>query len=231
VGATALNKISNWLDRILPGRQKPAFVGQDRALTSVRYVVVDTELTSLDRRSNRILSIGAIAMEGPSIRIGEQFYSITNPGVTVPVETILIHGLRPVDVLEGVAPHQAINEFLRFARGAVLVGHFLSIDLAALKKENNGDADLFANPAIDTYRVQRWLDLRRNAYKGDRGHQMESVDLASLAGRYGIEMREAHHALYDALITAELWQRLIFELKIEGLQTLRHALRVGKALK
>ncbi len=169
-------------------------------------------------------------MDGTKLRLGEQFYRVTNPGVAVPTETILIHGLRPVDVLEGVAPHLAVEEFFRFAHGAVLVGHFVSIDVAALKKEKPGASDLLDNPAIDTYRIQRWLDLRRNAYHGDRGHHMESVDLASLARRYGIEMREAHHALYDALITAELWQRLIFELKKEGLETLRQALRVGKGL-
>lgn len=231
MGATALNTISNWLERFLPGRHKPQAITPDRALTSLRYVVVDTELTSLDRRSNRILSIGAIGMDGPTIRLGEQFYRITNPGVPIPTETILIHGLRPVDIVDGVAPQIAIDDFLRFANGAVLVGHFVSIDLAALTKDKNGDTDMLAKPAIDTYRIQHWLDVRRNAYKGDRGHQMESVDLASLAGRYGIEMREAHQALYDALITAQLWQRLIFELKKEGLQTLRQALRVGKALR
>ena len=168
-------------------------------------------------------------MDGSAIRLGEQFYRVTNPGVSLPADTIVIHGLRPVDVAQGVAPRQAIEEFLRFAQGAVLVGHFVSIDLAALLKEYGGESGLLAAPAIDTYRVQRWLDLRRNAYKGDRGHQMESVDLASLAGRYGIDMSNAHHALYDALITAELWQRLIFELKLMGLQTLRQILRIGRA--
>lgn len=225
-----MTTIINWWTKLV-SRRKPstAAITPDSALTVHRYVVVDTELTSLDRHSNRILSIGAVAMEGSTIRLGEQFYRIVNPGVAVPAETILIHGLRPVDVAQGVAPHQAIEEFLRFAEGAVLVGHFVSIDLAALMKEHGGESYLLTAPAIDTYRVQRWLDVRRNAYKGDRGHQMESVDLASLAGRYGIEMSDAHHALYDALITAQLWQRLIFELKLMGLQTLRQVLRIGKA--
>ena len=54
---------------------------KDASLHDVRYAVVDTELTSLDARSNRLLSIGAIAMDGTKIRFGEQFYRVVNPGV------------------------------------------------------------------------------------------------------------------------------------------------------
>jgi DNA polymerase III alpha subunit (gram-positive type) len=55
-------------------------------LDSLRYVVLDTELTSLDSRSNRLLSIGAIAMDGPKIRLKEQFYRIVDPRVPIPPE-------------------------------------------------------------------------------------------------------------------------------------------------
>jgi DNA polymerase III subunit epsilon len=191
--------------------------------------VVDTELTSLDRRSNRVLSIGAVAMNGKKIRLGEQFYRVLNPGVDVPAETVLIHGLRPIDVLEGVSPRAAVEEFLQFADGAVLLGHFVSIDLAALKKELNTEHSALDRPAIDTSRVQRWLDLRRNAYQGDRGHLVDKVDLASLAKRYELEVPEAHHALEDALLTAQLWQRLIYELEAMRVSSLNDVLRIARA--
>jgi len=46
---------------------------RDTPLRDVRYAVLDTELTSLDTRSNRLLSIGAIAMDGSKIRMADQF--------------------------------------------------------------------------------------------------------------------------------------------------------------
>ena len=52
---------------------------KETLLREVRYTVVDTELTSLDAKSNRLLSIGAIAMDGPKIRMAEQFYTVVNP--------------------------------------------------------------------------------------------------------------------------------------------------------
>lgn len=67
----------------------------DAPLRDVHYAVVDTELTSLDTRSNRLLSIGAITMDGTKIRFGEQFYRVVNPGVEVPAAGVLVHKLRP----------------------------------------------------------------------------------------------------------------------------------------
>lgn len=214
---------------MLSRREADAPFPVETRLEALRYVVVDTELTSLDSLSNRILSIGAIAMEGGNIRLGEQFYRVVNPGVSVPVETILIHGLRPIDVIEGESPKDAVAEFLQFAQGAVLVGHFVSIDLAALKKELPSEAQTLDQPALDTARIQRWLDMRRSAYQEDQGHHVESVDLASLAMRYKLEVREAHHALYDAFLTAQLWQRLMAELALRKIRTWGELMRIGKA--
>jgi len=47
---------------------------KETPLPEVPFAVVDTELTSLDTRTNRLLSIGAIAMDGSKIRMAEQFY-------------------------------------------------------------------------------------------------------------------------------------------------------------
>src|SRR5215471_21420967 len=119
-------------------------------LRDVRYAVVDTELTSLDKRSNRLLSIGAIAMDGSKIRMAQQFYRVVNPGVAVPAQSVLIHKLRPNDVEQGVAPQQALAELQQFVEGRVLVGHFVHIDLKALRKELGDQQHGLINPAIDT---------------------------------------------------------------------------------
>jgi DNA polymerase III subunit epsilon len=220
-----------WLNSLLARRGSGPFPA-GALLDSLRYVVLDTELTSLDARSNRVISIGAVAMEGAKIRLGDHFYRVVNPGISVPAETVLIHGLRPADVAEGSAPGDAVADFLKFAADAVLVGHFVGIDLAALRKECKdppGASQALSELAVDTARVQRWLDLRHNLYREDRGHHVENVDLVSLAGRYGLELLETHHALYDAFLTAQLWQRLIQQLDKAAIKTLGELLRIGAA--
>jgi DNA polymerase-3 subunit epsilon len=199
----------------------------ETSILDQRYVVVDTELTSLDKRSNRVLSIGAVAMEGAKILLAEEFYREINPGVAIPSETILIHRLRPADVERAEEPKQALLDLKRFAEGAVLVGHFVSIDVDALQKELSGHGHALDNPFIDTAKVHRWL-LRHSQYAEDPGHRYEQVDLLSLANHYHLTVQELHHALADAFVTAQLWQKLLHAAEKQGIRTLGELLRIGR---
>ena len=197
----------------------------DTPIRSVRYVVLDTEFTSLDRRANRLLSVGAVAMEGTSIRMGEQFYRVLNPGVEVPRSAVLVHKLRPRDVEQGEPPLQVLGELRDYIAGAVLVGHFIKLDVDLLRKELRATQHSLDNPAVCTAQIHRWL-LRKGRYSEDLYHRLENVDLASLAKIYDIEFREAHHALDDAFVTARLWQKLIYRLETHGVRTLDKLLKI-----
>lgn len=218
----------NWLKNLVSGHNSRSPFPAESRLDSLVYTILDTELTSLDSRSNRVLSIGALRMEGRKILLGQQFYRVLNPGVAVPAETVLVHGLRPADITQGESPALAVAELLEFATGTVLVGHFLATDLAALRKEMP-NRDGLRDPAIDTARVRRWLNRRRSGYREDRGHVVEKVDLVSLSRQYGLEVHDVHHALYDAFLTAQLWQRLMAELELLGVRNWKALLRFGRA--
>ena len=189
-------------------------------IDSLRYVVIDTELTSLDTDTNRILSIGAIAMDGRKIRLGEQFYRVINPGVSVPVQTILVHGLRPKDVEEGEAPEQVLKDFLEFAGDAVLVGHFVKIDTDALAKELRQIGLDWRGTALDTAAVYRWLELTKKTYNDVTDDRIGTLELAVIAGKYDVEIYNTHHALDDAFLTARLWQKMQVMLADAGICTL-----------
>ena len=127
--------MQGWLKRLSDGRESEHAISRDAPLDSVRYVVLDTELTSLDHRTNRLLSVGAIAMRGASIRLGEQLYRLVNPQVSIPAETVVVHKLRSEDVAEAAGLSETMEDLSRFINGAVLVGHFVDIELKILKKE------------------------------------------------------------------------------------------------
>jgi DNA polymerase III epsilon subunit-like protein len=196
-------------------------------LDAVRYVVLDTELTSLDDKSNRLLSIGAIAMDGARIRLGEQFYRVVNPGVEVPAQGVLVHRLRPADVAQGEPPARALDELLEFIGEAVLVGHFFGIDLRILRKELGVAGRRLDQRAMCTARVERWM-LRRKAVCEDTAERLEHLDLMSVAKAYGLSCEQAHHALDDAFLTARLWQKMMSGLKPMGVRTLADLLRIGR---
>jgi DNA polymerase-3 subunit epsilon len=198
----------------------------EASIHSVRYVVLDTEFTSLDHRTNRLLSMGAVAMEGASIRMGEQFYRVLNPGVEVPASTVVVHRLRTSDIERGEPPLQALAELRDYIAGAVIVGHFIKMDMDLLRKEMQGTEHALDSPVVDTAQVHRWL-LRNGRYSDDLFHRLEILDLGSLAKIYNIEFCEAHHALDDAFVTARLWQKLIYELEARGVRTLAGLLKIG----
>ncbi len=207
-------------------------IDPEARLNALRYVVFDTEFTSLEQRRNRLLSIGAVAMQGGSIRVGEQFYAMTNPGVAVPGASVVVHKLRPDDIAEAEPPAQVLKEFVDFAAGAVLVGHFVHYDVDIVNKEL---AHLGRGPAegsrthIDTAVVHRGIELKRQHYPVEAFDERAiRVDLASVAAHYGVPFEEAHHALADAYVTAQVWQRELAVLAARGVRTWRDLAAVLK---
>lgn len=216
-----------WLKRELRRQRSQAelFPG-DTPLDSQRYVILDTELTSLDQRSNRVLSIGAIAMDGSRIRLGQQFYRTMNPGVPIPADTVVIHQLRSADLQGDDPPAKILQDLAQFVAGAVLVGHFVHFDLKALRKELGDNPGVLQNPAVDTARVHHWI-LRHGPFSEELAIQLERQDLTTVARFHGLEIQHSHHALADAFLTAQLWQKMMSVIEARGVRHLRELLKIA----
>lgn len=212
----------NWFKRA-SDRANP---NEADSLESIRYVVLDTELTSLEHRTNRLLSVGAVAMQGAGIRLGEQFYRVVNPQCVIPAESVVIHQLRSVEIEQGEDLSRALDDLSRLIADAVLVGHFAKIDLKVLRKEMTQTGHNLTNAAIDTARVHQWL-LRKGRYSEDLPMQLEKLDLPGLAKFYHLELQNAHHALADAFLTAQLWQKMQHELRAKGVNSLKKLLKIA----
>ena len=200
-------------------------IAHDTPLDSLHYVVLDTELTSLEHRTNRLLSVGAVGMRGASIRLGEQFYRMVNPEVEIPAKSVLIHQIRSDDVKDAANISKTFDELNQFIRGTVLVGHFAHIDLKILRKEMAQTGHTLQNPAIDTARVHHWL-LRQGRYSEDLTSQLEKLDLETVAIAYGLNPENAHHALADAFLTAQVWQKMLVMLQNKGVSNLKKLLKI-----
>jgi len=207
-------------------RDSEAFA-KDTPLDDVRFVVLDTELTSLNGKTNRLLSVGGIALTGTKIHLGDQFYRVVNPGVAVPAESVVIHKLRPEDVANGESPAAVFRELQEFIAGSILMGHFAEIDRNVLRKEFASCGLELTNPMVCTARVQRWI-IQKSGYKEDQFRDLENVDLETLAKSYGLDHSDAHHALADAFMTAHLWQRQKHALEKLGAPNLGQLLKIAR---
>jgi len=206
-------------DALLPARDR-------RPLGSLRYVVLDTEFTSLDPRTNRLLSFGAVAMQGSRILLGEQIYRVVNPGVEVPAAGILVHGLRPEDISQASPLQDVLAELHTFVGSSIVVGHFVKLDLRVLRKESRSLGLAWPVSAVDTARAHAWL-MRRQPWQEHSSEHLENLDLPSLARHYQIDPGDLHHALGDAFLTARVWQKMLSPLQQFGINCLGDLSRIA----
>ncbi|TNF56615.1 3'-5' exonuclease [bacterium] len=205
-------------------------VSKDTPINQCSFTVFDTELSGLDVRKNSIISIGAIKMTGGTIHISRDFYRLVKPSDELSRKNVEIHGILPGELEKEEELDEVMPKFLHFITDSVLVGHFVNIDLkfinAFLKEKYNKK---IGNPALDTHTLHEWLHENGVAFKKHYHGASGKTDLFSIAQRYGITIDKTHNAMYDAFITAQLFQRFLYFLHTDGMRSLKDLLDVGRA--
>ncbi|OGW50228.1 MAG: hypothetical protein A2078_03945 [Nitrospirae bacterium GWC2_57_9] len=197
-------------------------------IDEVCYVVLDTELTGLDVKKDSIVSIGAVRMTGGRIHLGRTLDLMVSPETSLTSASVLVHGITPSEVENKPSICSVLDEFRRFCEGCVVVGHFVSLDLAFLNREcKRLQERRIDQPAVDTWRLQTWIQNQTSAAARDFRDAGEN-DLFSLAKKHNIPVTNAHNALADAFVTAQLFQRFLSALPPLGVSTVKDLLRIGK---
>ncbi|OGW36067.1 MAG: hypothetical protein A2010_12990 [Nitrospirae bacterium GWD2_57_9] len=202
----------------------------DEPISSVPFVVIDTELTGLNERKDSIVSVGAVRMAGPRISLGDPFYRLIKPRAALTRESVIIHGIMPSDVAAQADSASVLAEFASFCGQAVLVGHCLAIDLAFLDREMKRVLDArIENRLLDTAELFGWM-MNRGLLENCDPAAPGEPDLYRLARWLDIPVSETHHALTDAYITAQVFQRFLPLLRREGISTVGELVRIGDPL-
>jgi DNA polymerase III epsilon subunit-like protein len=53
------------------------------------------------------------------------------------------------------------------------------------------------------------------------------LELTTVAKVYGLDVDNAHHALYDVFLTAQVWQKMMYTIQAKGIRKLSDLLRIG----
>lgn len=183
---------------------------RQRPWRGAEYVSLDFEATGLDLRHDRIISFGAVPIRGGRIDVGDALYQLVDPGERrPPAETVVIHGLRPMD-LDGAPPEAAARETLRAVlQGRYLVGWFAGVEAGFLS--------LLFSSRIAPW-VRRIIDTRDLLLMVD-GPDAGELSLTEAASRHGVPVADPHHSLDDALVTAQLFLVLTSTLGASGVRT------------
>jgi len=229
-----LDRISSFLNRDLPDsiRQQTTLskrLDLRQPLTETNYVAFDTELTGLDFKQDSIVSIGAVKLVGGRILPAKTFYRLLKPESRLKHQSVVVHEITHGDLENAAELSEVMEEFIRFIDDAVLIGHFVHIDLNFI---NRALKDIYGrtlrNPAVDTATLHEWLSENTSSLARHFHGQTIKSDLFSLAKKYDIAVEKSHNAFGDAYITAQLFQRFIRFLPQCGVHTIKELLTISR---
>lgn len=171
----------------------------------LRFVVFDCETTGFNYKTDRILSIGAVAIQNSQIIVSDFMEVFLHQDIFNP-ESVTLHGILREGKEEKVVEAEAIIRFLDFIKDATLIGHQVDFDIEminqALDRLNVGT---LKNQAMDT-------DVMYQKLKNLPYEQHTSLD--ELCDIYKIKKSDRHTASGDAYITALLFLKLKRKLEI-----------------
>ena len=185
----------------------------ERRLADLAYTVFDTETTGLaPSAGDAILQIGATRIVAGKLRREDCFEQLVNPRRDIPAAGIAIHGIRPEMVADAPSIDTVLPAFHAFAADTVLVAHNAAFDMRFLQLQEAPTGVVFEQAVLDT------LLLSAVVHPQQASHGLEAI-----AARLGVAMLGRHTALGDAMVTAEIFLKLIPLLAERGIHTLGQA--------
>jgi DNA polymerase-3 subunit epsilon len=179
-------------------------------LDRLTYTVFDTETTGFSPdEGDEIVSIGAVRIVGGRLLRTETFERLVDPGRGIPRTASAVHGITR-DLVRGAPTlDEVLPAFAAFASGSVLVGHNVAFDMAFLAAAQRRTGTVLAAPLLDTLLIDGVV------HPDHEGHTLEAM-----AERLGVDLVGRHTALGDALLTGEIFLRLLPLLAARGVHTL-----------
>ena len=186
---------------------------EDRLLSELTFTVFDTETTGLNpSQGDEIIQIGATRIVNGKLLRSESFEQLIDPQRPLAPESAKIHGITS-EMLRGQPTiDKVLPAFHAFAADTVLIAHNAAFDMRFLQLKEEETGLRFDHPVLDT------LLLSAVIHPNQESHRLEAI-----AERLGLTIVGRHTALGDAIVTAEVFLKLVPLLADKGIRTLREA--------
>ena len=165
-------------------------------MSAERYAIIDIETTGGRADLHRITEIAVILHDGEHIL--DTYETLLNPETYIPYGITELTGITQDMVKDAPRFFEVAKKIVEMTEGAVFVAHNASFDYGFIREE-------FARLGY-TYSRQQLCTVRlsRKAFPG-----LRSYGLDNLIATFGIEVKQRHRAMGDALATAELFRRIM----------------------
>jgi DNA polymerase-3 subunit epsilon len=185
----------------------------NRPLAQLSYTVFDTETTGLQpSRGDEIVSIGAVRIVNGRLLEHEVFEQLVDPRRAMSPEATRITGIETSMLENQPTVERALPAFARFCADTVLVAHNAAFDMRFLHLKEEATGVRFTQPVLDTLLLSAVIHPQQEV------HALEAI-----AERMGINPIGRHTALGDAIMTGEIFLRMIPLLAQQGIRTLGEA--------
>jgi DNA polymerase-3 subunit epsilon len=185
----------------------------DRLLSQLTYTAFDTETTGLQPSDgDEIIQIGAARIVNGRLLKNEVFDQLVDPQRSIAAESTRIHGITREMLAGRPKIAKVLPEFHSFCEDTVLVAHNAAFDMRFLQMKEKSTGIIFRQPLLDT------LLLSAVIHPGQESHSLEFI-----AEQLGVSIIGRHTALGDAIVTGEVFLRMIPLLAENGIRTLREA--------
>ncbi|EEZ87665.1 DNA polymerase III subunit epsilon [Vibrio owensii] len=198
-------------DRLIAfyGKALPA---PDTPLSQVEFVALDFETTGLNPQKNGIITIGLVPFNLNRIFLRQAKHWKVRPQEKLDEESVIIHGITHSELIDAPDLGEILGPLLESLAGKIVVVHYRRIErefLAQALRTRIGEGIEF--PVLDTLQIEEDIQQRTSGglWNKLKGNKPKSLRLAQSRRRYGLPDYTPHHALTDAIATAELLQAQI----------------------
>ncbi|WP_128894402.1 ATP-dependent DNA helicase DinG [Longirhabdus pacifica] len=165
----------------------------------MNYVVLDFETTG-NQHGDEIIEVGMVMVDGNEIT--GQYHALVKPTVPIPEMITQLTGIKDEDVEDAPPIDEVLTEMLPLLEGRIFVAHHAAFDLQFLQKslEQEGYAP-YDGLVLDT------IDLLKMFYPN-----LASYQLSMVCEAFDIEHHRAHRADSDAMVTAEIFIKMLHKI-------------------
>ncbi|MGN0415722.1 MAG: PolC-type DNA polymerase III [Agathobacter sp.] len=159
------------------------------------YTVIDLEMTGLDVKKDKVIEIGAVKVRGGIVV--DTFGTLVDSKADIPERVTELTGITNEMAAGGMPEDEAMERLAAFIGEDAIVGHNVTFDYRFVKQWAVNRKLPLELAAFDTLQLARILLPKESSKK-----------LENLCEFFGIERKNAHRALDDALETQQVFECL-----------------------
>jgi DNA polymerase-3 subunit epsilon len=184
----------------------------DTPLNELNVVVFDLETSGFyPEKGDQVLSIGAIKMTGQQVDDNDTFYSLVKSDLPLSEEISTLTNIHEHQLRDAPPARDVLMQFFKYTQSHILVAHHSKHEKSFMQKMTwDILRSRFEHRIIDTsflFRLSNPL--------------MKSSPLEDVCKECGIDIKNRHNALGDAIMTAQIWGHHLQIAQTKGYSNLR----------